>query len=553
MTLLQTLHYERERMLPRQVALKRLKHATSHIGTYSNEVAELCHALGLPTPSPKIMDPLLLAAVQGEGGSLWRLPNGEHAGTTLGKSGRNAWSLTQAVAKRFVPVLVGEIEEPQAQISELIQLWPDGKLLVDGASFGAAFLLAHASRLLQTPIATDIAATAEVQEDGSIRQVDGLKEKIQALRDWAPGVKRLLVAQEQIQEVEDLLMNTSIQAVPVSHALDVLDAGFENHAYLQCLSKRWQDNPKHAEKLTLWLFMKVVIEHRFFNNWRALINTAELIQTCPVSETTQWQAKVVANVAARHCGISAQPLPPKPAHVRIPRPYLLSLLSQEIQSATDRCAPEWKTIVQQGEAAVRGDESQEELQLLGALGRAYASWGEWDNARRTLRAAIEGWSALVKPEEASRAGCALFWVEGLEGNSASIKEVCALLSDCMESPQTGTASRAYLALALGRAWATQGQMKLALEAFDQAPQEALLDNRTVAASIARWRRRAGDKSVDMGQFKVDVEETKFAILLARADEGDQEALKHLPALDEQEWIRAGGREDVAMGLRRFPY
>jgi hypothetical protein len=64
---------------------------------------------------------------------------------------------------------------------------------IDGASYGLPLFLAIASRWLNRALPADLAATGRLGSDQNIHPVDGLAAKWDALRAYAPGIRRFLV------------------------------------------------------------------------------------------------------------------------------------------------------------------------------------------------------------------------------------------------------------------------------------------------------------------------------------------------------------------------
>jgi len=62
---------------------------------------------------------------------------------------------------------------------------------ITGSSLGVAAALGWLSRALETPLPSDLAATASVNVDGTLVRVGHVAEKLAALREAAPSVRRV--------------------------------------------------------------------------------------------------------------------------------------------------------------------------------------------------------------------------------------------------------------------------------------------------------------------------------------------------------------------------
>lgn len=561
MTLLDELVSEARRPRgPREARVVLLRAAAAHVAVNSDEVTTVLRELGIEPVVAGPGDPILVAA--STVGSLWRLArDGDLDITPLRDDGARAWSCAQRVAARYLPVLAGDVDRRHAPRG-VVPLGAVTERAVQGPSFGASFLLAHASRWMGIPVDDDLAASAEVADDGSIKRVDWIDLKIAALRDHAPGVRRLILEKEQAyslaEDTRRVLANAGIEIVPVTSALEVIEAGFTRREHGSWLRARWAADPSHAGRLALHLFREIVHGRQAFTNWLAVGTTARLIAAVPgISEEEAWEATVVRVIAERHGGTGAEPLPRAPASRRLPRGLLLELRAHELQAANDRCDPNWEPVVRDALADLALEDGYaEDLMVVGAAGRCLAGWGRWDEAGRWLRLAVEGWYARDEHHLASYAAGELVRVVGLGGSTEALTAAVHLAQLFVTDPRTSEMSRAYFALAEGRAWATLGDAGRAIEALVQAPAGALLDNRGLAACIGRWKRvalRALGGAVDAAEMAL-VRADATAGVLVRIEDGELEAEGDFGAADAREWARCqelGG--GVEQWLRGFPY
>jgi ATP-dependent Lon protease len=82
---------------------------------------------------------------------------------------------------------------------------------IDGPSAGLAIFLALYSALTKTPLPQDVAITGELSIQGKVRAVGGIIEKLYAARQ--AGMRRLIVPQENVREIDAALASLDISAV----------------------------------------------------------------------------------------------------------------------------------------------------------------------------------------------------------------------------------------------------------------------------------------------------------------------------------------------------
>ncbi len=100
---------------------------------------------------------------------------------------------------------------------------PEGATPKDGPSAGIAMTTAFVSVLTGVPVAADIAMTGEITLRGEVLGIGGLKEKLlAALRG---GIKRVLIPQENLKDLEDIPENAKkgLKIIPVQWIDEVLE------------------------------------------------------------------------------------------------------------------------------------------------------------------------------------------------------------------------------------------------------------------------------------------------------------------------------------------
>jgi hypothetical protein len=108
-----------------------------------------------------------------------------------------------------------------------------------------------------------------------------------------------------------------------------------------------------------------------------------------------------------------------------------------------------------------------QARLIGALGRALAACGQYEEARHWLEEAIATWIALFEEDQMSYPLSEWLRVTGVVGNAAAIPRAKQDWMARMDrDARTSDISRAFVRLSLGRAFAQTGQPALALEALE---------------------------------------------------------------------------------------
>ncbi len=539
---------------PDPIQRARRDRALRHPAAVDPSVAATLAGLGLPPPPARPADPLLLAA-NDTGGSTWVLaPEGDAEAARLHEDSARAWELAGRLAAHALPLapvpdalLVRDVPKLAPQSPP-----PPVATVLKGESFGLSFFLAHVSRGLGVPIPADLVASAALNRQGALVPVDRLDAKLAAVRAWAPGVRRVLVAAEQVAEAE----RAAGPGLVVIGCHDVDEAWASVFAETQlegAVRAAWSDAAVAARAART--FFRLAIEHPAHNlNWAAVGRTADVLAEL-TTDAERWRADVAAAIAWRHAG-RPRDLPGAPP-TGIPHPDRVALHAHRVQAANDGVAENWREVADNAERELpaAGHEHEGDLKLLGALGRLYASWGQLERARAHLARTSEAWIALDKPDDASYPLTERVRVLGLLGDAAALAKV--------EVPPTLWEGRggAYLRLARGRAWVLCGDRARA--AADLADGAADWDDAPVhvRASRLRWLHRLDPGRGHLAALAVlaarDRGGAHFAWCLARIDGGDGAAAAKLDGDDARQFTRCEAivreRGGVATAADWFPY
>jgi len=423
------------------------------------------------TPAPPRPGATLLAAVHPATGaaSLWALEPEPPRPGTEDRSLSDAASRTLARMRRRAlrdVLLVGDADPARRAPgwrARLLHLPPGCGMpgVLEGPSFGLAMGLAQASWHLAVPVPADLCALGCVGPDGPVRRVEGLPAKLRALAEVALGVRRVLVAAGQADEARAAADAHRLQVVAVPDLAAALAVGWPTLETI--LHERWSQ-PGAASRAASALYRMTVLGRTSLTGWEAVARSAETLVDLlagtaePEEVQARDRARTAALIARRHEGAGAPPWWPEPEELdALPRPLRLQVLAQAVQTAADHddaSATAWAARAARWVPADARERYPEHLALLGAIGRARAAGGDYGGAARDLRTAVEGWAALFEPAEGSRALCELLRVLGILGEHDAVRDLQrAVVADALQAPATTDTSRAFLALALGRAHA----------------------------------------------------------------------------------------------------
>jgi tetratricopeptide (TPR) repeat protein len=350
--------------------------------------------------------------------------------------------------------------------------------VLDGPSFGLAMCLAHASRLLALPVPSNVVACAEVLADGSVEPVGGLDQKVRMVARNALGVTRLLVERGQAGEAETLVASTgrqSLRVVGVRRVSDALQEVFPSSDLQAAMCERWA-NPAHA-RASADVFYRLALESApLLLSWKVVENSARLLEQrlagdeTPEGELARKRAGLAWRIAGRHEGVAHSIRWPADEDLALmPRTIRFGVIAHVLQSAADLD----DRIAEESIARVRplvgpmDERCSGQARLIGALGRALAACGQYEEARHWLEEAIATWIALFEEDQMSYPLSEWLRVTGVVGNAAAIPRAKQDWMARMDrDARTSDISRAFVRLSLGRAFAQTGQPALALEALE---------------------------------------------------------------------------------------
>jgi tetratricopeptide (TPR) repeat protein len=350
------------------------------------------------------------------------------------------------------------------------------ELVLEGLSFGLSLCLAAASSLVEAAPPSDLVALAYVLPSGEIKSVDGLEQKLDVLAAWGLGVGRIVVAPEQKGVVEALVgargMSATVHAPP--RLAGALKLAYPN--IVDRMSECWRD-PACARQALDALFRQTLDDGSLLLGWRSVANVAGQLRTALEREPEQaWRAEIVESIALRH-NDEARPIPwPRPEFLAaLPRPLRLRLVAHIAQAAADSvhrrmAADAARSVIDRAtrHLAPPADRHAEDFRVLGALGRAHAAIGEYDQAIARLQETVAGWAAILEVHQASYSLSELLRVLGVAGRAAEVETLVNGAVDAfLNEPRITPMSHGFVTIASGRALVMVGKAAAGLERLEE--------------------------------------------------------------------------------------
>lgn len=459
----------------------------------------------------------------------------------------------------------------------IVRIGPGKDKYLEGDSYGVGIALALASLNMDEPVPEDLVASATVLEDGRLGRVEGLKEKMSIVWNWAPGVTRFVVAEPQREEALALAQTCApgLRIVAAGSLVEVLDlayTGYRVHG-----APGWRA-PARAIEVAEFVY-DIALRSPAVLDWSAVERPAVILASIlPTGSDEHEGVKFAKSVARRHQGKPYEPLPWLES--KDPSSRHLQRLAHVIQSATDSANPVLQEWVEKAKLQVNAPLSDEELEVVGAIGRAQAVLGAYEDARRTLGQALDAWfeRRCESHCHAGRPLCELLRVLGLMGEVGAVSDLRSKIDACRLACEESSepASACYLPLAEGMAWVLLGQPAEALRLLEN-DEDWKGANDQVCDARVRWLAAAldlfGDRAAASEQRAVliGLGNTNPNALLAELDhllldssgaQSDDEFGRLLDLLEEldpsivrfRQRAQGDGQRDQAKRVtREYPY
>jgi tetratricopeptide (TPR) repeat protein len=305
-----------------------------------------------------------------------------------------SWADAASAVPRSAPILWNSLRSIVERTPLATYVGGQGRrqaAVLDDRSFGLAFALSMMSQLTGCPLPADVTATATIDEYGRLGRVGGLAAKVAVLSDFAPRVRRLLVAKEQEDEAVEVAAKR-VDVVAVEHLTDALDEVFELSEHLV---RAGRDQTERAELVDA-MFRLAAGRTDTMVDWTPVGRAAKrALSKWPELTEDQVRKLTFAHaIACRHSGNSGHlEIPPNDWLDGFPQPLRLEVVAHVVQQATDAGAPEPRQTLEFARPfLMRGkDAFPQHLRLLGAAGRLHFILGNHRQALDFQLEAIEGW------------------------------------------------------------------------------------------------------------------------------------------------------------------
>ncbi|MCA9530192.1 MAG: hypothetical protein KC543_08645 [Myxococcales bacterium] len=493
-------------------------------------------------------------------GAAWLLtPNTVHGASEFADGARDLMQSVCRWVPALTPFVTGREWPPTTARWGAVSLVHEGAAqapLLDGGSFGLAFGLAAASLCVGAPLDDRVLALGQLRRH-EVAAVDGLDTKLRVVRDWMPGLRAIVCAKSQADDVRRRVP-PSVNVVGCGGLGDALAQALPLSREPAQLERRFAEElAAHGEERVLRrLLCAVAVPESHRLAWSAYRSTANRLAESGAAPRTVTLARFVEAIAARHDG---EVLPMPALDDLLPElspPWRVRCLAQRVQQATDGGdVPD--ALVDRAVRECSGERYDEHLELLGAIARARSARGEWALARQACRQAVEGWEATLKPHHAARPLCEWVRVVGLRDDLAALERLRAEVVDpwLVDAVSATDVDRTFVGLALVCAYGRHAAWSRLLEVTgdprfrweDAAPH--------VLASKLRWQalalgqcgdRRAAQPVLDALSAEVASHaEVAIFLALARLDA----ALMNDAAEDVlARWLDAAAKDGLAAGM-----
>ncbi|MBI4612624.1 MAG: hypothetical protein HY720_03350 [Planctomycetes bacterium] len=429
----------------------------------------------LLSPPPQSPGVVPLVSVRESSATLWALfPSwGETSGASATASfvgeARSAWRTARSALTRSLPLLWTSVwdachREPLARYVTAF-LPPDApaspERVLDGESFGLAFVLSLASTVLGESLPGDFVALAAVDEWGRLAPVGALPRKIRFAGRYAPRVRRILVAAGQEDEARLAAATLDLDVIALPSAEKAIQSLLPDVAPL--LARAGSD-PLRRARLVRSFFRLSIAERSAALDWTPIAEAARIaLDSWPGLLPRERETLSFAGAVARRHQKNAgeMPIPSTEWLADLPPSIRLRVVASIVQHTADTGNPPTAT----AEALARehrvdpGNAFDDHLRLQGALGRLLAVTGRPREALDLQIEAAEGWLARNEFAASSYAlSAGYLLVAGLEDRSG-FERLAALQAEADTLGDLGDDGRLFVAASRGRALVALGAVE----------------------------------------------------------------------------------------------
>ncbi|MFM2151874.1 MAG: hypothetical protein RL199_309, partial [Pseudomonadota bacterium] len=263
---------------------------------------------------------------------------------------------------------------------------------LDRTSFGLGMSLAWASRLLDIPLPAHLAGLAAVGPDHTLSRVLGIEKKLQAIVGNALGVTRVIVAEEQPEDVEGVIATLApadgprrLEVVRLKHIRDVWPLVFDT---VRVADHLWPTPAEADQAVVAWFNRCLRSPEPLIDHWTPVLRTLQTLRERPRSARLDPLLDFSLARVQAHLAVAVPP-PVTAAHLALAGHSDVSIPSHEYQQQLDNGDPlpaeVERSILDQWS---RSPQDAALLEQLGALGRWLARDGRFEEADRLLRETV---------------------------------------------------------------------------------------------------------------------------------------------------------------------
>jgi hypothetical protein len=416
---------------------------------------------------------VLLVAVNRTCASLWRVRADGDRG--LASVAARAWRDASVALGRSIPVWPPRARDAHRNLPRFgsaHRLLPrpgwaaEAYGDLEGTSFGLAFLMIQAARVLEQPPDPTIAALAAVDPSGNLQPVEELALKADALREFGGAHRRLIVAQTQkdgVDEAEELGFEIDRHAT----ASSALRQAFPRFSEALANTR----DPAELESLVRALFHFAVGHRQALVDWTPVSATAEVLTTLPEIHALPTAPERVAYAYAfsrrRQGHHGPCELPGEPLLARLWRAERWKLCAQLLQHAADTGTPDPQGVLALAAAEFPQSEMdwlEQHVEMAGARARLWSILGRHEEAFEDQMKQARILLALDRPASATYQLAEGFRLAGAMGCWAKFQRVEALLAQAEDMVDLrATDGMIYVDVAMARALWMLGEHQRAVD------------------------------------------------------------------------------------------
>lgn len=387
-----------------------------------------------------------------------------------------------------------------------------GVSVLDGRSFGLAFGLALVSKLLEVPLPVTWMASADIDEKGRVGEVDALEEKIDTIWNYAPRVRRLLVAKEQEEKAERYSAGR-IDIVGVNTLTEAVNEVFDD---LPRRLVELGEEQGDREDLVKQIFDLCLTRRDAIRDWSPVGGAARLARKgwAGLRDADIEKLTIAEAVSLRHEDNSGEiQLPLGGWFDTLSKPKQVEVAAHIVQQSTDTGTPEeWAALKFAKSYLVSGNEAFEpHLKLMGAMGRLYFIVGQLEESLEMQKEALEQWIERRKSDEVSYPLSFAYTVVGAMGDGDEYEALKKSEHQWRSRSSVTPKGEEYVLVSRGRAAVFCGDWERARDLLDGLAQISSLSG-PFQDMVDRWRLYVLEEMAHRGDFEESEAEVRRQIV-----------------------------------------